>query len=247
LNEVFSKHVKDLSTVSAAILAGGLGTRLRSAVGDRPKVLADIGGRPFLAYLLDQLLNYDVNLVVLCIGYKGEQVRTEFGDTYEKLKLAYSQEISPLGTAGALRLALPLFKSESVLVLNGDSFCDADLEDFWQWHLERRADASLLLTQVSDTRRFGRVDVDSEGRLIGFAEKGSDDGPGWVNAGIYLLRRRLLETIPPERAVSLEHEMFPIWIERGLYGYRALGSFIDIGTPESYVSAQDFFSSQKLA
>ena len=109
--------------VTAAILAGGLGTRLRSVVKDRPKVLAEIRGVPFLTYLLDQLAAAGVRDVVLCTGYMGEQVRSAFGDSYGGMCLSYSQESSPLGTAGALRLALPLFKSSSVLVMNGDSFC----------------------------------------------------------------------------------------------------------------------------
>jgi D-glycero-alpha-D-manno-heptose 1-phosphate guanylyltransferase len=227
--------------VSVAILAGGLGTRLRSVMDDRPKVLADVGGRPFLTYLLDQLLNYDISLVVLCTGHRGEQVEAEFGDKYEKLKLIYSNELSPLGTAGALRLALPFFESESVLILNGDSFCDTNLEAFWNWHCVRGADATLLLTEVPDTARYGQVEVDTDGRVVGFEEKGGNGGPGWINAGIYLVCRRLLETMPPGRAVSLERETFPTWIGRGLYGYRSASKFIDIGTPESYALANELF------
>jgi D-glycero-alpha-D-manno-heptose 1-phosphate guanylyltransferase len=234
--------MEKFSRVSTAILAGGLGTRLRSVVEDRPKVLAEIGGRPFLAYLLGQLLDHDISTVVLCTGYKGEQVRAAFGDTYAKIKLVYSQELSPLGTGGALRLALPFFKSESVLVLNGDSFCDTNLEAFWNWHCARRAEATLLLTEVPDTSRFGQVEVSAEGRVIAFEEKGRNGGPGWINAGIYLLKHPLLESIPANRAVSLEREIFPTWIGRGLYGYRATGRFIDIGTPESYLHAEEFFA-----
>jgi D-glycero-alpha-D-manno-heptose 1-phosphate guanylyltransferase len=233
--------MEDLTAVSAAILAGGLGTRLRSVVDDRPKVLAEIGGQPFLAYLLDQLSDYNVTSVVLCTGYRGDQVRAAFGDTYGKLKLMYSRELSPLGTAGALRLALPFFASESMLVLNGDSFCDANLETFWQWHHERGADITLLLTQMSDTKRYGRVDVDAEARVLKFEEKSCSSGPGWVNAGIYLLSRKLLETISPGCALSLERDVFPTRIGRGLYGYCNAGSFLDIGTPESYGFAGQFF------
>jgi D-glycero-alpha-D-manno-heptose 1-phosphate guanylyltransferase len=247
LREIFLEKVDNLSSVSVAILAGGLGTRLRPVLDDRPKVLAEIGGRPFLAYLLDQLLGYDISQVVLCTGYRGENIQAEFGDIYGGLKLLYSRELSPLGTAGALRLVLPLLRSESLLVLNGDSFCDADLETFWQWHCTRGADATLLLTEVSDTSRYGRVDVDTEGRLLGFEEKGRSSGPGWINAGIYLLKRALLETIPADRAISLEREVFPTWIGRGLYGYRCVGPFIDIGTPESYLYGEHFFSFRKPA
>src|SRR3989338_6029269 len=113
---------KRLSGVTVAILAGGLGTRLRSVIADRPKVLAEVRGRPFLTYIFDQLIAASIKYAVLCTGYLGEKVCDRFGDSYGSLRLAYSQEPSPRGTAGALRLALPLFKSDSVLVMNGDSY-----------------------------------------------------------------------------------------------------------------------------
>ena len=246
--------VQDLAGVTAAILAGGLGTRLRSVVADGPKVLAEVRGRPFLAYLLRQLVATGVRYVVLCTGYLGEQVQATFGDSYGPLRLVYSQESSPLGTAGAIRLALPLFKpglneaniSDSVLVMNGDSFCEANLRAFWAWHCARGADATLLLTHVPDTKRYGRVLVDDDGFVLNFDEKGHKGGPGWINAGIYLLNHRLLLTIPASGAVSLEREMFPDWIGRGLYGYRSQGRFLDIGTPESYAEALQFFAQEAL-
>ena len=246
---------QDLASVTAAILAGGLGTRLRSVVADRPKVLAEIRGRPFLAYLLDQLADAGVRTIVLCTGYLGEQVRAAFGDSYGNLCLLYSQESSPLGTAGALRLALPLFKpglseanvSDPVLVMNGDSFCEVNLRAFWAWHCARGADATLLLTRMPDTKRYGRVHVDADGLVLSFDEKGDKGGPGWINAGIYLLNRRLLLTIPASGAVSLEQEMFPAWIGLGLYGYRSEGRFLDIGTPEAYNTAEQFFALEPRA
>lgn len=239
--------VQGLTSVTAAILAGGLGTRLRSVVTDRPKVLAEIRGRPFLAYLLDQLVSAGVRYVVLCTGYLGEEVRAAFGDSYESLQLVYSQESSPLGTAGALRLAMPFFRSDSMLIINGDSFCEADLRAFWDWHCIRGAHGTLLLTWMPDTKRYGRVHVDVKGRVLGFDEKVDKSEPGWINAGIYLLNRPLLLTIPADHAVSLEQEMFPAWIGRGLYGYRSKGRFLDIGTPEAYVLAEQFFAPEILA
>ncbi len=223
-----------LSSVTTAILAGGLGTRLRPRLADQPKVLANVRGRPFLSYLLDQLENHEVRDVILCTGHLGEQVRTAFGDSYGKLRLAYSQELSPLGTAGALRLALPLLLSESVLVMNGDSFCDVDLGAFFSWHDMRMANGSLVLVRKSDTTRSGRVEVDAGGRVARFEEKGMQAGPGCINAGIYLLTRRLLQTMPVGGAASLERELLPGWIKHGLYGYQSGGRFLDIGTPEGY-------------
>ncbi|MCC3571004.1 MAG: nucleotidyltransferase family protein [Microcoleus sp. PH2017_40_RAT_O_B] len=233
----------DLGQCTAVILAGGLGTRLRSVVADRPKVMAEVRGQPFLTYLLEHLAQAGFKHTVLCTGYLGEQVKATFGDTYSSLHLQYSQEFSPLGTAGALRLALPLFQSEQVVAINGDSFCNANLRDFWTWYRDRKdAKGALLLTEVPDTKRYGRVQVDPSGQVLKFEEKGGTEGAGWINAGIYLLERRLLSTIPKSCAVSLETEMFPAWIGQGLYGYCSQGRFLDIGTPESYAIADNFLS-----
>lgn len=238
--------LSDPQACTAAILAGGLGTRLRSVVHDRPKVLAEVQERPFLAYLLQQLARSGIKNAVLCTGYMGEQVKIALGDACGSMRLLYSEETSQLGTAGALRLALPQIKSNSVLVMNGDSFCDANLGEFWAWRAGKGAEAALLLTQVSDTRRYGRVQVEGDGRVLKFEEKGGTEGPGWINAGIYLLDRSLLLTIPEGIPVSLEREMFPAWMERGLYGYGNQGRFLDIGTPESYALAEKFFEEMKL-
>jgi len=241
-----SKNMR-LNIVQAVILVGGLGTRLRHCLADRPKVLASVRGRPFLSYLLDQLANYGVRDVVLCTGHLGEQVRTAFGDSYGKLRLAYSQEISPLGTAGALRLALPLLHSEYVLVMNGDSFCDVNLSAFFIWHQTRNARGSLVLVKRSNTTCSGRVEIDTEGRIASFKEKSGHAGPGLINAGIYLFTRRLLQTIPDSEAISLEQELLPGWINDGLYGYQSSGSFLDIGTPEAYALAEQFFSTTTVS
>jgi NDP-sugar pyrophosphorylase family protein len=233
-----------MMVLTAIILAGGLGTRLRSVVADRPKVLAEIHERPFLAYLLDQLTVVGVRNVVICTGYLGEQVRSIFGNSYGKMELDYSQESSPMGTGGALRLALPKLESDPVLVMNGDAFCTINLEGFYAWHRARRARASLALIKVNDAARYGQVQVDPDGVVVHFAEKSDGSGPAWVNAGVYLMDRALLETIETNRMVSLEKESFPAWIGKGLYGYLCEGRFLDIGTPQSYAEAERFFASE---
>jgi len=230
-----------LSEMTAAVLAGGAGERLRSAVADRPKVLAEVAGRPFLAILLDQLLAAGVRRAVLCTGYLADQVRAAFGDAYGDLALAYSRETAPLGTGGALRQALPLLNSDPALVLNGDSYCQADLLGLAAWHAAHDAAGTLLLTKVPDTTRYGRVEVDADGRVLRFDEKGASAGPGWVNAGVYVLGRALLASIPAGKATSLERETFPAWTGRGLRGWQGGGRFLDIGTPQAYASAEDFF------
>lgn len=231
--------IRDLSHITAAILVGGQGTRLRCMIGEKPKALAEIGGRPFLSYLLDQLEIAGIQNIVLCIGYRGEEIKKAFGNTYGSLNLIYSHETEPLGTAGALRLALPLFETDDLLVMNGDSYCSVDLNDFLLNHQKREAKVTIVLTKVIDPGRYGQVIVDDQGRIEQFIEKGKQNKPGWINAGIYLLRRNLLLTIPDNRPVSLEQEIFKIWIDQPIYAYFTYGTFVDIGTPEGYVSAID--------
>jgi len=224
------------------ILVGGKGTRLQSVVPDRPKVLVAVNGRPFLAYLLDQIAAAGVAHVILCVGYRGEQVQAAFGDTYAGMCLTYSQEKTLLGTGGALRLALPLISSEMFITMNGDSFCELNLTDLWVWHHARQAKTTLVLTHKSDTARYGRVTLSTDGKISDFEEKGSTVGAGWVNAGIYVFNSELVRAIPSGRAVSLEHEVFPGWVGQRLYGYQSHGRFLDIGTPESYAQANALFA-----
>jgi D-glycero-alpha-D-manno-heptose 1-phosphate guanylyltransferase len=225
--------------ICAAILAGGLGTRLRSVVSQVPKVLAPVGGRPFLQRLLRQLCEAGVDQVVLCSGYLADTLEQAIGSGFGAMQVRYSREQEPLGTGGALRLALDALPRETILVMNGDSFCDTDLLKFIEWHAERKAAASIVLAHLPDTARFGCVAADEAGRVCSFTEKGQS-GPGWINAGIYLIRRDLVGEIPLGRAVSIEREVFPQWAAcGGLYAYQAeVRRFVDIGTPESLLEAQ---------
>lgn len=236
-----------LADISTAILAGGLGTRLRSVLPGRPKVLALIHGRPFLTYLLDQLAAAGARKVVFCIGYMADMVEKELGDHYGTIRLTYSREGEPLGTGGALRQALPLFSSDPVLVMNGDSFMDADLAAYLSWFMTKELEASLVLAQVPDTGRFGQVTVDEKDRILGFEEKGAHQGSGWINAGIYLLQKTILRLIPEGKYFSLERELFPQLLPERLYGFRSEGKFIDIGTPESYSQAERFFATRSAS
>jgi NDP-sugar pyrophosphorylase family protein len=230
-----------LANVTAAILAGGLGTRLRPVLADRPKVLAPVRGRPWITFLLDQLAEAGWREAVLLAGHRTEQVRAVLGSCHGGLHLRYAAEPEPLGTAGALRHALPLLHSSQVLLLNGDSYAEVDLTAFLAFHRRRPTAGSLVLAHVADAARFGRVAADADGRILNFTEKQAA-GPSWINAGVYLLDRHLLATIPVGRPVSLEREMFPRWlVGAGLSGFRGAGRFLDIGTPESYAAAEEFF------
>ena len=230
-----------MTDLTAVILAGGLGTRLRSVVPDRPKVLAAVRGRPFLEHLLDRLAEHGIRHVVLCTGHLADQVRAQFGDNYGDLRLVHSEEPSPLGTAGALRLALPLFESDPVLVMNGDSLCDIDLGAFWEWHVSQNAQGTLALAKVPDeTKRYGQVETDADGAVSSFREKAEHGSGTWISAGVYLLGVPLVSTIPSDCATSLEEDVFPAWVGRGLYGYQTDGRFLDVGTPQTYAAAEQF-------
>ena len=232
----------DFSKITPAIIAGGLGTRLRTVVADRPKVMAEIHGRPFLSYLLDQLLSAGFRSAILCTGYRGEQIADVFGNRYRDLQLTYSLESHPLGTAGALRLALPQLVSNPVLVMNGDSYCHANLQIFGQWYRERGHQAAILLTQVADSRRYGSVKLADDGSVIEFGEKLAEQKSNWINAGIYLINPAMISSIPVDRSVSLEYDVFPGLVGQGLSGYRSDGRFLDIGTADDFEKAQEFFA-----
>lgn len=231
-----------LSGTTSILFAGGLGTRLRSVVADRPKVLAEVNGRPFLTYLLDQLATAGIRRAVLCTGYKSNMVRVALGASYRGIELIYSEEEEPMGTGGALRLALPLLGDERVLVMNGDSFCDADLVSFAHRHQSVSARCSLVLARVADVGRYGAVQLAPDGVITIFEEKGAHEGEGLINAGIYLLDTDLIAEVPAQVVYSLERELFPQLTGSGLYGFEEGGRFIDIGIPNDYYAASAFFA-----
>jgi len=234
------------SNVSAAILAGGFGTRLQPVVSDKPKIMADVRGRPFITYLLDQLSDLGICEVVLCLGYMAEMVIQQLGRSYGSMRLRYSVEDKPAGTGGALGLALPLFTHESVLVMNGDSYFGTNLDAFVRWYFTVGAKAGILLAQVQDTTRYGSVDLDTNGGIAAFKEKTASEGAGWINAGVYMLAKEVFNLLPAGDIFSLERQLFPALIGKGLLGFPAEGRFIDIGTPESYVRAEAFFASNQM-
>lgn len=231
--------------VPIAILAGGLGTRLRSVVADRPKVLATVCGRPFLAWWLDALAKYGERDVILCTGYMAPLIEETLGAKHGPLRLHYSVENEPLGTGGCLRQAWEIFRPEILMVLNGDSFCAPDLDAFFHAVRSANTPAGMVLREMDDTSRYGRVELSATERVVAFSEKGASQGRGWINAGVYFFQRSLLESLPLGTASSLEREHFPQWIAQGVQGFCYRGPFLDIGTPESYAEAEAFFQSMR--
>ncbi|GAB5537494.1 MAG: nucleotidyltransferase family protein [Rubricoccaceae bacterium] len=233
----------------AIVLAGGLGTRLRSVVADRPKVLAPVAGEPFLAHLLRQLERSGVPNVVLATGYGGEQVEEYLASSrLSEMTVQCVREKEPLGTGGALAfaareagIASPLANADlRVLALNGDTFFGGDLAEL----AASDAPVTLALAQVADARRFGRValaDGEDPVRITGFEEKGAATGPAWINAGVYHITLDALAGIEPNTFVSFERDVMPELVAgRELAGIRfPEAPFLDIGTPEDYDRAAD--------
>lgn len=234
-----------LEDITAAILAGGMGTRLAKVVPGQQKVVAKVRNHPFLEYILNQLNTAGFKNVVICTGYLSHQVEKAFGTQYKNLHLLYSKEFNPLGTAGSLRNALSLLSS-TTLVMNGDTFCKINLKKLLDFHIHKKSNATIVLSKVSDSSRFGTVQLEIDDCIVGFQEKKAGSGAGIVNNGIYLIQKSFIAEILQNKVISLEKDIFPTWIGKSFYGYKTNGSFIDIGTPESYQQAEKFFSQHSL-
>lgn len=226
--------------MQAILLAGGLGTRLRSVVADRPKPMALIEGRPFMEYLIRQLKSQGIEKIIFAVGYKGSMVEAYFQDGKSfGIQASYAYEEALLGTAGAIKNAGWQITDDWFYVLNADTFYQMDYGRLWRVKEEQRLDFALVLRQVEDVSRYGRA-VLCQGMLTGFNEKTQEAVPGTINGGVYLMNRSLLSEIPEGR-VSLENEMIPRWMAAGrrLGGVVNEGYFIDIGVPEDYFRFQE--------
>jgi D-glycero-alpha-D-manno-heptose 1-phosphate guanylyltransferase len=221
--------------MKAIILAGGAGRRLRGIIKDVPKPMAPIGGKPFLEFLILHLIKFNIKEIILSIGYKGDMIRAYF-ESGEKwgAHIKYCEENEPLGTGGAIRKASEMIKDDHFIVMNGDSFLDVDFNHLISYHKNKKANATICLAYVNNTGRYGRVETDKNGEIVKFAEKGFE-GAGYINGGVYLLSNKVIHDIP-DGQVSVETEVFPMLIKRGLYGMLVKGSFIDIGIPQDYLS-----------
>ncbi|WP_158291536.1 nucleotidyltransferase family protein [Marinicauda algicola] len=223
----------------AVVLAGGLGTRLRASVPDLPKPLAPVAGRPFLEYLLVKLKSEGVRRVILSVGYRHEAIVDHFGSAWNGLDLVYAVEESPLGTGGALALALEKAQREHVLAMNGDTLVDADFRALCARRAAAGAPFAMLVREIEDSGRFGVCQVE-DGRLTGFAP-GLPGEPGWINAGVYCLASDFLSRMALKIPCSFEADILPAALDRHtLVVEPTRAPFIDIGVPESYAHAQNF-------
>ncbi len=232
--------------MQAVLLAGGLGTRLRSVVNDRPKPMALVGDRPFMEYVVHELSRYGITDIIFAVGYKASVVEEYFGDGSRfsspdgtPLRICYAYEEELLGTAGAIRNAGKYVSEEQFYVLNADTFYQINYSRLRKLAQELELEMALVLREVPDVSRYGQATLD-RGYLTAFNEKTTQERPGTINGGVYLMTRPLLEDIP-EGKVSLENEMIPKWLKEGrrLGGFVNDGYFIDIGVPEAYYQFKD--------
>lgn len=235
------------SVIDAVILAGGEGTRLKSVVNDRPKPMGLVKGKPFMEWLLLSLRAQGVKRFVICTHYLNQLIMDHFGDGGAwGVEIVYSHEPEPLGTGGAIAYASNQVKSDQLLALNGDSFCEFNLSNLYQFHITNQARASIQLTSVEDCSRYGSVQLNDGNEIEAFIEKSQIGGPGWINAGIYLIQRSALNEVPSDQKISFEYDILPKWVGNKLYGFKQEGTFIDIGLPETYQQAETIFPWETL-
>jgi D-glycero-alpha-D-manno-heptose 1-phosphate guanylyltransferase len=222
--------------MEAVILAGGFGTRLREVVPDLPKPMAPVAGKPFLEILLNSLKQKGFTRIILSLGYMADKVVSYFGYSHNGIDLVYEIEETPLGTGGALKAALRHCNSDHVFIFNGDTFLDLETDEVeakWQGNNQ----PMIIAREVEDTSRYGRLDT-NEGYVTGFIEKGIS-GPGLINAGCYILPKKVFEDFNSGDAFSLEQDyLFDAVQNQPFKVFATQGHFIDIGIPQDYSRAQ---------
>jgi mannose-1-phosphate guanylyltransferase len=229
-----------LGKLTAVILVGGPGTRLRPLTDDRPKSLVPVLNRPLMEHTIAYLKSFGVEDVILTLSYLPEAIQDHFGDGRRAgVRLVYCVEKEPLGTAGAVKNAEEYIDS-TFIVLNGDIFTDLDLADMLAFHRERQAAATISLSWVEDPSAYGVIETDDSQRVKRFIEKPprAEATSHWINAGTYVLEPSVLEYIPAGRHYMFEKGLFPriLELELPVYGYPYRGYWLDMGTPEKYYS-----------
>ena len=234
-----------MQTKEVIILAGGLGTRLKGVIADIPKPMAPVAGNPFLKYIFDYLVNHKISCVVLAVGYKYENIYNYFGEDYKGLELKYSVEEEPLGTGGAIRLAVEKIENEELFIINGDTFFDVNLLEFEQFAKVSKSDLALALKPMQLFDRYGSVEIKGD-KILSFKEKQFVEA-GLINGGVYYCGKSLFSKFTVNQKFSFEKDLMEKYVnEKNLTGYTSDTYFIDIGIPEDYAKANvDFITSKK--
>ncbi len=224
----------------AFIIAGGKGTRLKPITQEIPKPMLPVQGKPILEHIIELFKKYGITEIVLSIGYKGDKIREYFGDGARfGVKITYVEEISPLGTAGPLRLARHLL-SETFFMSNADELKSVDLNDMFRFHKDSGAEATIALTTVRDPKSYGIVRLKGN-RIVDFIEKprSSPSPSGYlINSGLYILEPSVIDLVHSKNPCSIERDVFPKLAKQGkLFGYVFEGQWFDCSTLESYERA----------
>ena len=235
----------EIANIDVAVLAGGLGTRLQGVLPATPKILAPVGGRPFLEHLLEWLIRQGARRTVLCLGYRSADVLAFLKTrSFAPLEVNTVIEAEPLGTGGAVANVLSRLTSDPVLVINGDTIVETDLKTFLAAHCASQAAASILCARVEDAGRYGRVEIDSQRRLVRFEEKNPAAGKSaWINTGFYLFGRTALQNIAKLTKGSLERDILEKMPAGTIHAFLTGGRFLDIGTPETLALAPEILTS----
>ena len=224
--------------MEAIILAGGLGTRLRSAVPDLPKCMAPINGVPFISYLIDNLINEGVTNFIFSLGYKSELFISFLEEKLPMKNYLIVIEDEPLGTGGAIKLACKKAKDENVIALNGDSLFKVNLKELMHFHLEKKSRCTLALKPMQNFERYGSVEIDAVQKINSFKEK-QFITKGCINGGVYAIEVASFLQKSLEDKFSMEQDYLEKYSGEGnFYGFIQEGYFIDIGIPEDFVRAQ---------
>jgi len=228
--------------IDVFILCGGEGKRLRKISGKIPKPMVQVGTRPFLDILIDYLRKRGFKRFILGVGYQTRFIKKYYKEhKIPGAEIIFSQEKRPLGTGGAVKNAKRLIKSDPFLVLNGDSFSEFNAEKFIEFYNRRRAASLMLLRRTKDSKEYGAITTDRRSAVTSFSEKNSYARNSFINSGVYLFTKGIFSMMPKNEKFSLEYDLFPQMVGRGLYGYKEAGFFIDIGTPERYFDAKRYF------
>lgn len=227
-----------MKVTEAIILAGGLGTRLRSAVPDLPKCMAPVAGKPFLSYVIDYYKKQGIHRFVFSLGYMHEVILHFLEKKYEGLDYAFVIENEPLGTGGAIRFACTAAITEAPLILNGDTLFHIQLKAVSDFHFKSKAACTLSLKPMTDFDRYGVVELNPEGTIKDFKEK-KFYKKGLINGGVYVLNRKSFTAMDwPERFSFEKDFLEKQYQSQTLFGIVQEGYFIDIGIPEDFTKAQ---------
>ncbi|MDO9512094.1 MAG: nucleotidyltransferase family protein [Bacteroidales bacterium] len=226
----------------AIILAGGMGTRLKSITGSLPKPMAPVNGRPFLEYILDYLELYSVKRVILSVGYNHEAIESHFKKRYKYINIDYAIEETPLGTGGGILQAMKMIEGRRAIVMNGDTMYRVNLGKLYDFTQVHKANIALALREVNDVSRYGAVEINERAIITSFREKGEISGKGMISGGVYAINKDFFLDFGLPEAFSMEKDFFEkIYKEQSIYGIRCNQFFLDIGIPEDYQKAQDEF------